>query len=475
MNVSAGLKKRVSVILYIATFLVMEVVFGYFLLESRHLFMENSVKHGSYLAQAQIEKIETRMGEYAFSVELAGKYLDEMAGLDLTEGEVQAWMKSYCEKITARFGDNLVDLYAVLDGKIVAAIPWEGDETYDYSSKSWYTDALAGETEGIVFSNLYQDAVTGRDVFTMSLALARTGDVVAMDVYLTGENWMGFPELADGFGLQVYDPNHTLAYSMGCTDLGVEKEDVLDQASNQMACYTGAAAEGNYNLYVYQMDSGWSVVMAIPSENLISQKLMLLMDLGLGMNVLNMVIIAVFLIRNLRNSRHLRLDALTGLLNKSYLMKHIRSRLNKSDGTLLIADLDNFKALNDSYGHDHGDLVIIQVADVLRACFRKTDCIGRFGGDEFVIYVDTVLSDDTLDRKAQEVMRQVALISRQYPRSNLSISLGGCRCRRGDKYTDVFKAADEALYQVKNGGKCGFAMGGHPSETAPDAKTRPMP
>ena len=128
---------------------------------------------------------------------------------------------------------------------------------------------------------------------------------------------------------------------------------------------------------------------------------------------------------------------------------------------MLIADLDNFKKLNDSYGHDHGDLVIIQVAEVLQTCFRKTDCIGRFGGDEFIIYVDESLTDEILNAKVREVLRRVTVLSQQYPLSELTVSIGGCRCKKGDKYTEVFKRADEALYKVKSSGKCGFAMSHH--------------
>ena len=457
MEAGTGFKKRAGVILYIAVFLVIEIVFGYFIVESRSIFMENSIKHGGYLAQAQTEKIETRMDEFAFSVELAGKYLDDMIAAGTSELQMQQWMKSYCEKITDQFGDNVMDLYAVLDGSIIAANPWEGDENYDFSSTSWYTDAIKAAPGTIVFSNLYQDAVTGQNVFTMSLALSNPQNVVAMDVYLTSENWMGFSELADGYGLLVYDPQQTLAYSVGHIDLRKFQADILANTSNEISHYAGFVKE-DYNLYACKLRSGWSVVITIPSENLIPQKHMILMNLGLGLNVLNMVITTVFLIQHLRNSRHLRQDALTGLLNKFYLTKQIRRRLKKSRGTLLIADLDNFKKLNDSYGHDHGDLVIIRVAEVLQTCFRKTDCIGRFGGDEFIIYIDTYLTDEILNSKMQEVIRQVAVLSQQYPLSDLNISIGGCCCAKGDKYIEVFKRADEALYKVKNSGKCGFLM-----------------
>lgn len=457
MEAYAGWKKRLGVFFYIGIFLVLEVIFGYFILESRSLFIENSIKDGSYLAQAQTEKIETRMNGYAFSVELAGKYLDEMVDQQTPEDEIQQWMKSYCEKISNRFGDNVLDLYAVLNGRIVAATPWEGDDDYDFASTLWYTDAVKAEPGTIVFSDLYQDAITGQNVFTMSLALSDPENVIAMDVYLTSENWMGFSQLADGYGLLVYDPNQTLAYSVGYAELGTFRKDILSHLSNKISHYAGSVKE-DYNLYVCQMSSGWSVVVAIPRENLLSQNHMLLMDIGLGLNMLNMVITTVFLLRHLRNRQHLHHDALTGLLNKFYLMKQIRRRLKRSGGTLLVADLDNFKKLNDNYGHDHGDRVIVQVAKVLQTCFRKTDCIGRFGGDEFIIYVDEPLADGVLNDKAQEVLRQVTALAQQYPLSDLTISIGGCRCEKGTKYTEAFKQADQALYQVKNSGKCGFAM-----------------
>lgn len=457
METSAGLKKRIGLILYITVFLVLEVVFGYFLLESRSLFMESTIRDGSYLAQTQVEKIESRMNDYAFAVTLAGKYLDEMVDTNTPNAEIGQWMKSYCDKVADRFGGNVLDLYAVLDGKIVAANPWEGDDSYDYAAKSWYSDAVAATPGTIVFSDLYTDAITGRDVFTMSLALADTGDVAAIDVHLTSENWMDFSELPDGYGLLVYDPHLTLAYSIGDTHLITLQEDMLNNDSGEVTHYVGDVKK-DYNLYVSKLSSGWSVGVAIPDENVVSANRMLLMNLGLGLNVLNMLIVIVFLVQNVRNSKQLREDTLTGLSNRSHIMKQMRNRLKRSNGTLLLIDLDNFKEVNDNYGHDHGDLVLMRVAEVLQSCFRKTDCIGRLGGDEFVIYVDASLADDILNNKVEEVVRQVSALSQQYPSSNLSISVGGCRCKKGDKYSEVFKHADEALYQVKKSGKCGFVM-----------------
>lgn len=76
--------------------------------------------------------------------------------------------------------------------------------------------------------------------------------------------------------------------------------------------YVGDAKE-NYNIYVSKLSSGWSVGVAIPDENVVSQNRMFLMNLGLGLNVLNIVIVMVFLTQNIRNSKQLRQDRISNV------------------------------------------------------------------------------------------------------------------------------------------------------------------
>ena len=457
MKASSELKKRSVIILCIAVFVVVELVFGYFILEARHIFMENSIRNGNDMAQTQVEKIEKQMEKFYLAVDQIGKDMDKMLDMQLSPEKIQRYMNYYCEKISGEFVSTSFDIYAVLHGGIVAAHPWAGDAGYDFSSRLWYSNAVAAGPGNIVCSDLYRDDVTGQNVFTMSLALSDDGNVVAMDVYLTGENWMALSELPDGYGIQVYDLHQALAYSAGHVEPSIPQDGILDNASNEVSYYA-ESFDGSGNLYVCRLSNGWSVVIVIPSDYLISKENLLLMNLGLVLNIMNMAITSVLLILHLRNVKNLRQDVLTGLLNRASLMKEVGKRLKNSGGILLIVDLDNFKKINDNYGHDHGDLVLIQIAEILQSCFRKTDCIGRFGGDEFIIYVDTALSDSVLNSKTQEVIHRVRLLAQQYPLSDLTISFGGCRCKKGDKYVEVFKCADEALYEVKNSGKCGFCI-----------------
>ena len=106
---------------------------------------------------------------------------------------------------------------------------------------------------------------------------------------------MDFSELPDGYGLLVYDPHLVLAYSIGDTHLITLQEDMLENGSGEVTHYVGDVKK-DYNLYVSKLSSGWSVGVAIPDENLISTNRMFIVNLGLGLNVLNMVIVMVFLV-----------------------------------------------------------------------------------------------------------------------------------------------------------------------------------
>jgi diguanylate cyclase (GGDEF)-like protein len=91
-------------------------------------------------------------------------------------------------------------------------------------------------------------------------------------------------------------------------------------------------------------------------------------------------------------------DQLTGLSNRRLLIDRLRQALSASarsgkEGALLFLDLDNFKSLNDTLGHDFGDLLLQQVAQRLRNCVRERDTVARFGGDEFVVMLEDLSAE----------------------------------------------------------------------------------
>ncbi len=103
-----------------------------------------------------------------------------------------------------------------------------------------------------------------------------------------------------------------------------------------------------------------------------------------------------------------RRDGLTGLLNRNAMFELIASTLeglgHKGRHSLFMIDLDNFKAINDNFGHVFGDAVLREVADGIRSVFRPTDALARIGGDEFLVFLENVDKPDVLARKAGEVV-----------------------------------------------------------------------
>ena len=147
-------------------------------------------------------------------------------------------------------------------------------------------------------------------------------------------------------------------------------------------------------------------------------------------------------------------DALTGLYNRSA-YDFMRHDLDMSRNALLLVDVDRFKGINDTYGHDVGDLVLKRVADVLKYSFRSTDLVFRLGGDEFVVIMTNVDSSmrDQVKRKIDQ-----ANVMLQKPADDLpptSLSVGVAFADRENPEGDIFKDADTALYRVKEAGRCG--------------------
>ena len=147
-------------------------------------------------------------------------------------------------------------------------------------------------------------------------------------------------------------------------------------------------------------------------------------------------------------------DELTGLMNKGALIREIQAVLDDkaaNKGILFVMDVDHFKQINDTYGHDVGDNVILQLGKLLGKKLVDTEIAGRFGGDEFVVFIKD--SDDTeVARGIAEAILEGALQSVKIPGSdkNVCVSIGIAVYRGLEKtYNEIFKKADTALYRSK--------------------------
>ncbi|MBY0531861.1 MAG: PleD family two-component system response regulator [Xanthobacteraceae bacterium] len=155
-------------------------------------------------------------------------------------------------------------------------------------------------------------------------------------------------------------------------------------------------------------------------------------------------------------------DALTGLYNRRYMESHVGTLVDRSAArgkslSVLLLDIDYFKAINDGYGHDAGDDVLRDFSDRLRACIRGIDLACRYGGEEFVVVMpDTDIGVATM--VAERIRRRVAgdlfAIHKGEEQIEVTISIGiAARSTPEDTAAMILKRADEALYRAKRDGR----------------------
>ncbi len=157
-------------------------------------------------------------------------------------------------------------------------------------------------------------------------------------------------------------------------------------------------------------------------------------------------------------------DEMTGLLNRASTTKKINRMLEERDDAqhaLFMLDVDNFKTLNDTLGHQCGDQFLIDMAKGLKKCFRDSDVIGRIGGDEFFILMKNIPNPFAVLEKAETLRGVCQMVCSDYQPTGVSVSFGiSLFPEHGRSLDELYQAADSALYRAKARGKNQFALAG---------------
>jgi diguanylate cyclase (GGDEF)-like protein len=156
-------------------------------------------------------------------------------------------------------------------------------------------------------------------------------------------------------------------------------------------------------------------------------------------------------------------DFLTGLPNRRLFYQRLRQCLlmaerNKCGVAVMFLDLDNFKEVNDRFGHDSGDAVLVNFAQILRGCLRESDIICRWAGDEFVVVLPEVKHETDVTLVAENICRTV---ERQLHRNSqgcrVTVSIGVAQApQHGRDAEQLVRVADVAMYQAKQAGRNRF-------------------
>jgi diguanylate cyclase (GGDEF)-like protein len=335
---------------------------------------------------------------------------------------------------------------------------------YDYCAADSTEDVLAARDTG-----------TGAYV-PLSLGSGVTLLAVQTPVYAGGD----VPATVDGrrsafMGWLAYvvDPNVVLTRALaGHPEMGI----LFNYEATEFQL--GNVTDGNIRHQI-DLGNGWTIVTigTVDTAGVLSDWNALgYMMAGIGLSVLLATLVFVLATGRVRalavvsqktdELRHQALhDALTGLPNRALIMDRIeqllaRSRRNGTSGATLFLDLDGFKNVNDTLGHDAGDRLLQSVAERLCVTLRDADTIGRMGGDEFVILVD----GGTLDIAPELVAERVLDVMRQpfalegAPNPVVVTASIGIAIADGSTPVDALRDADMALYEAKAAGRNRFEV-----------------
>ncbi len=152
-------------------------------------------------------------------------------------------------------------------------------------------------------------------------------------------------------------------------------------------------------------------------------------------------------------------DHLTGIYNRRYTQNAIietveEKRLEETPHALALFDIDDFKYINDTYGHMCGDYVLKKVVTIISNTIKEHDILGRWGGEEFVLFMPSINLDDAVEL-VDSIRKNVsaALFTYDYNTFQLTITAGLATFDESSDYDQVFSLIDEALYEGKNNGK----------------------
>ena len=154
-------------------------------------------------------------------------------------------------------------------------------------------------------------------------------------------------------------------------------------------------------------------------------------------------------------------DSLTAVLNRGAFtmlvdayLKQTRTRDEEIRGALLVVDADHFKAINDRFGHDNGDIALREIASSIKGALRGADIVGRIGGEEFGVFLPGASPDEAqaIAERVRDAVDRASFSPEGLP-AKLTVSVGGATFNRSIGYSDLYRMADKRLYSAKAAGR----------------------
>lgn len=266
---------RFNIIALLIFFVI--AVLGLHLLQNRLL--QNAQALGVTLARSCSIEEGNNVTVYETLMRIGTQYIDKQLESDPDTEDIQRFLQTFYNNLSETVGSNVIDPYAVVDGKIIAANPWEGDETFDVSQAGWYQQAMEADGE-IIFTDAYMDSIYNKPVITIAQKFANFEGILAFDIF--PENFrltshaVGMPENSSYY---LCDQKGTLLYYQTDLDKGYDEiqeyiETILPGIrTGELYAYDSYVQdfEGNRRgVYYWQMENGWVSIITVPFRTILS-------------------------------------------------------------------------------------------------------------------------------------------------------------------------------------------------------------
>ena len=444
---------------------------------------EALLSHGALNAKEAAMEYNRCLLTRANIVTLVGKTVDDMMKSGQGNEAVKAYLTEQTDNIVATLDPSTTGLYGWISREYLDGAGWVPEDDYVAVERPWYTQTIASGQE-ITFVEPYLDSQTHTVMMTVSDLLDDGESVLAMDVSLEPIQQIIAKVASETEGGQAFvlDVNGIVVAHSDKNQLGRNYLDESEGLGYDVACrilregqmqFDLKGPEGNYSVYVDKLEGGWYSVSLINADIWYRplHRAMILFFVVVGLVVFFMVV--VFLRMSAKNIAMERLhrritqeerrgkelqalsetDRMTGLLDRVNGELRVDELLSEGGvGMFVELDIDHFKKINDTCGHQTGDQVILAVAESIRASFRTNDILMRLGGDEFGVFAVGVVTRDMGDAL---IHRLFSLLEGKtipgVPGKAVHVSAGAV-IHTGEKETTfsrLYAAADSAMYRSK--------------------------
>ena len=416
-------------------------------------------------------------------VTVAGYAVDTMMKSGRDNHAILEYLTAETNYIVATLDPSTTGIYGLINGEYLDGSGWIPDADFVPTERPWYIETLKSNHE-ITFVEPYLDMQTETVMMTVTDLLTDEKSVIAMDVSLDPiqriiEEVSSSTEGSQAF---VMDAGGIVVAHSDRSQLGRNYLTAADSLGHSIAerilvkgqmKFDLSTEEGEFSVYVDKLEGGWYSISLINSDIWYRPLQRTVIAFGVGLALLITFLCVVFLRLNTKNQALQRLhtridqeerrgnelqvlsetDRMTGLFDRVSGARKVNELLAaEAEGVFLELDIDNFKSINDTYGHQVGDRVILEVADALHSTFRSNDITMRLGGDEFGAFAVGITKQDMAEAIINRLFHRLETLEiAELGDRKVSASIGAVLFtgKKATTFDELYAAVDPAMYTSK--------------------------